>query len=129
MKLIIITTLVALTLLSCTKEKQSSIVGVWKGVSIYSQDNAGNYYWSEAPQFPYILTLRDDGTYSGWQCYTTGTGIYQYNHANKQIRLEDRSSGSIETISVSDLNDDRLILDYDMTGAGQYKIRFIRSVY
>ena len=129
MKLLITVAFVTLTLLSCAKEKRSSIVGIWKEVSTYSQDNAGNYYWSEAPRFSYILLLKDDGTYSGWQCFSTGAGFYQYDHANKQIELEDRFSGSTETISVSDLNDDYLILDYGITSIGRYKTKFIRSVY
>ena len=117
MKLIVTVTFVILTLLSCTKEKQSSIVGVWKETAVYIQDNSGNYKWSDiAYGFPYIMYLNGDGTYSGFQCTPTPGGIYHYNHTNKQIKMEDVILGNTQTVSVADLNDDYLILDYGMTG-------------
>lgn len=127
MKQIITAAFITLTLLSCTKEKQESIVGVWVQTSVYSKDNTGNYYWSGTPSFPYILILNNDGSFSAWQCTPTGTGVYQYNHANRQITLDNRSSGNSETISVSALDDDQLILDYGVTSMGEYKIKFRRS--
>jgi hypothetical protein len=114
---------------SCQKPKQASIVGVWREISVYSKDNTGNYYWSAAPGFPYFLTLRADGTYSGWQCTPTGSGAYQYDHANRRITLQATPPGVTETISVSVLDDDYLILDYGLTSMGEFKVKFIRSQY
>ena len=130
MKLIVAVTFVILTLLSCTKEKQSSIVGVWKETAVYIQDNSGNYKWSEiAYGFPYIMYLNGDGTYSGFQCTPTPGGVYHYNHTNKQIRFEAITSGSISVVSVALLDDDNLILDYGMTSLGEYKVKFSRNKY
>ena len=129
MKQILTTVFITLTLFSCTKENDASIVGVWRQTSVYSRDNTGNYYWSGAPSLPYILQLNGDGTFSGSQCYSTGHGVYQYDHATRQIKLQDIPSGSIITISVSDLDDDNLILDYGITSMGEYKIKFIRYQY
>lgn len=114
---------------SCQKPKQASIVGVWREVSVYSRDNTGNYYWSAAPSFPYFLTLRADGTYSGHQCTLTGSGAYQYDHATRQLKLQAPPPGVTETISVSFFDDDYLIFDYGITSMGEYKIKFIRSQY
>jgi hypothetical protein len=130
MKPVITTAFITLTLLSCTKQKQASIVGVWEEVSVYSKINTGSYSWDEtASGFSYILRLNSDGTYSGHQCVSTGGGTYQYDHATRRIRMEDISSGNIETITVADLNDDYLILDYGMTSMGEYKVKFIRLEY
>lgn len=119
----------SILLFSCQKNKQPAIVGVWIEISVYSQDNSGNYYWSGAPRFPYVLTLKDDGTYSGWQCYPTGSGVYRYNHVNSHLELQEMPSGSTETLSVSVLDDDYLILNYGLTNMGEYKVKFMRSQY
>ncbi len=114
---------------SCQKPKQTSIVGVWREISVYSRDNTGNYYWSAAPRFPYFLTLRADGTYSGQQCTPTGNGAYQYDHINRQLTLQATPPGVTETISVSFLDDDYLIFDYGITSMGEFKIKFVRCQY
>ena len=115
---------------SCKKDKQASVVGVWKEVAIYFKDNTGNYKWEQVLHgFPYFLTLRDDGTYSGWQCTPTGRGVYQYDHANKQIKMQDIPSGSTETVSVSALDDNYLIIDYSANGVVVFRRKFLRNRY
>ena len=130
MKLIVTVTFVTVTLLSCTKEKQSSIVGVWKEIAVYTQDNSGNYKWNDVSYgFPYIMYLNGDGTYSGFQCVSIPGGVYHYNYINKQVKFEAITPASIRVVSVALLDDDNLILDYGMTSLGEYKVKFSRSNY
>jgi hypothetical protein len=124
----IVPILLILFLVSCQKDKQVSIVGSWKETAVYIQDNSGNYKWSDIVYgFPYVMYLNGDGTYSGFQCTPIPGGVYHYNHANKQIRFEAMTSGSISVVSVALLDDDNLILDYGMTSLGEYKVKFSRN--
>jgi hypothetical protein len=118
-----------LFLVSCKKDKQVSIVGTWREISVYSGDNSGNFYWSGPPRFPYILTLDDDGKYFGWSCVPADKGFYQYDHANKRVRFESIPSGNVDTIAVSFLNDEYLIFDYSVNGVVEYRQKFIRAQF
>lgn len=120
---------ILLLFFSCTKDKLTSIAGTWREVSVCSKDNSGNFYWSEAPRFPYILTLIDDGKYYGWNCVPAEKGTYQYDYANKKIRFEEIPSGNIKFTSVSFLDDKYLIFDYAINGIVEYRTKFIRSAY
>ena len=125
----IVPILLILFLVSCKKDKQVSIAGIWKEISVYSSDNSGNFYWSGPPGFPYILTLQDDGRYFGWNCVPAGKGFYQYDHANKTVRFEEIPSGNVSSIDVSFLNDEYLVFDYSVNGIVEYRQKFIRAQY
>lgn len=125
----IVPILLILFLVSCEKDKQLSIIGTWKEISVYSRDNTGGFYWSGPPRFPYILTLRDDGKYFGWNCVPADNGFYQYDHANKTVRFERTPSGNVDTAAVSFLNDEYLIFDYSVNGIVEYRIKYIKSQY
>ena len=122
--------LICFFLISCQKNKQASIVGVWKEAEIYMKDSNGNYSWNNVLHgFPYFLSLRDNGTFSGFQCTPLGRGVYQYDHIAREIRMQDISSGTINTYTVSALDEDYLILNYGMTSMGEYRVKFIRNQY
>ena len=125
----IVPILLILFLVSCKKDKQVSIAGTWKEISVYSSDNSGSFYWSDPPRFPYILTLNEDGKYFGWNCVPADKGFYQYDHGNKTLRLEEIPSGNVDTIAVSFLNDEYLIFDYSVNGIVEYRQKFIRAQY
>ena len=125
----IIPILLVLFLGSCKKDKQISIAGTWKEISVYSGDNSGSFYWSGPPRFPYILTLNDDGKYFGWNCVPADKGFYQYDHANKRLRFEEIPSGNVDTIALSFLNDQYMIFDYSVNGVVEYRQKFIRAQY
>ena len=130
MKKLVCLSFLFLFLVSCKKEKQTSIVGIWKEVSIYYQDDQGNYKWNDVLHgFTSFLTFTDTGTYSAWQCTPAGRGYYQYDHASKQVRMEDISSGIISIRSVSLLDNDHLILDHGMTSMGEFKVKYTRNRY
>ena len=119
-----------LFLISCKKEKQASIVGTWKEVSAYFQDGQGNYKWNDVLHgYTYFLSLRDDGTYSGFQCTPLGGGVYQYDYITREIRMQDISSGTTNTYTVLALDEDYMILNYGMTRLGEYRVKFIRNQY
>lgn len=125
----IVPILLILFLGSCKKDKQVSIVGTWKEISVYSIDNSGSFYWSGPPSFPYILTLNDDGKYFRWNCVPAGKGLYHYDHANKRVRFESIPSGNVDTIAVSFLNDEYLIFDHSVNAIVVYRQKFIRAQY
>ena len=130
MKKILPFLLISLFLISCKKDKQPSIVGVWKEVEIYMKDSNGNYSWDKVLHgYTYFLSLRDDGTYSGFQCTTLGRGVYQYDHTTREIRMQDIPSGTTNTYTVSTLDEDYLILNYGMTSMGEFRVKFIRNQY
>ena len=130
MKKVLAFLLISFFLISCQKNKQTSIVGVWKEVEIYMKDSNGNYGWNKVLHgFPYILSLRDDGTYSGFQCTPLGRGVYQYDHTSGQIRMQDIPSGTTDTYTVSALDEDYLILNHGITSMGEFRVKFIRNQY
>ena|SRR5688572_7965793 len=111
--------------LSCQKEKQATIEGTWREISVYYKDNSGVFYWSGPPRFPYLLTLTADGKYSGWSCVPAGHGSYQYNYSTRQLRFED-ANGIVNLDTVSVLDDDYLILDHSRSGVVEYRQKFLR---
>ena len=125
----IVPILFILFFVSCKKDKQVSIVGTWKEISVYSSDNSGSFYWSGPPGFPYILTLNDEGKYFGWNCVPAGKGLYQYDHASKRLRFESIPSGNVDTMAVSFLNDEYLIFDYSVNSIVVYRQKFMRVEY
>ena len=130
MKKLLACLLISFFLFSCQKTKQPSIVGVWKEVEIYMKDSNGNYSWNKVLHgFPYLLSLRDDGNYSGFQCTTLGGGVYQYDRITREIRMQDISLGTTNTYTVPVLDEDYMILNYGMTSMGEYRVKFIRNQY
>ena len=130
MKKILAFLLISFFLISCQKNKQPSIVGVWKEIEIYMKDSNGNYSWNKVLHgYTYFLSLKDDGTYSGFQCTTLGRGVYQYDHTTREIRMQDISSGTTDTYTVSTLDEDYLILNHGMTSMGEFRVKFIRNQY
>jgi hypothetical protein len=119
---------ISIFFLSCQKDKQASIAGVWKEVEFYMKDSNGNYSWNKVLHgFPYFLSLRDDGTYSGFQCAPLARGVYQYDHITREIRMQDITSGTTNTCTVSALDEDYMILNYGMTSLGEYRVKFTRN--
>jgi len=116
---------ISIIFLSCQKEKQATIEGSWREISVYYKDNSGIYYWSGAPRFPYFLRLETDGTYSGFSCVPAGHGTYQYNYSTRQLRFED-ANGIVNLDTVSVLDDDYLILDHSRGGVVEFRQKFLR---
>ena len=116
---------VPILLLSCQKPAQTTIVGLWKETSVYSRDNSGVFYWSGPSRFPLQLTLTEDGKYSARYDVPAGQGVYQYNYSTRQLRFEN-SSGNIETVTVSVLDDNYLITDHLVNGVVDYRQKFSR---
>jgi hypothetical protein len=117
---------ISIFLFSCQKEKQVTITGLWKEISVYSKDNSGVFYWSGPPKFPLRLTLSEEGKYSAFNDVPAGHGSYQYNYSTRQLRFEN-SSGSIDVLTVSALNDNYLIIEYSSNGVVEYKQKFLRN--
>lgn len=117
---------VPLLVFSCQKHEQTTIVGLWKETSVYSRDNSGAFYWSGPSRFPLLLTLTEDGKYSARYDVPAGYGVYQYDYSTRQLRFEN-SSGNIETVIVSVLDDNYLITDHSVNGIVDYRQKFSRN--
>ena len=109
---------------------QPSIVGVWKEVEIYMKDSNGTYGWNKVLHgYTNFLSLKDDGTYSSFQCTPAGRGVYQYDQNTREIRMQDIPAGTTNTYTVPTLDEDYLILNYGMTSMGEFRVKFIRNQY
>ena len=117
---------VSILLFSCQKHSQTTIVGLWKETSVYSRDNSGVFYWRGPSRFPLHLTLTEDGKYSARYDVPAGHGVYQYNYATRQLSFEN-SSGNIEIVTVSVLDDNYLITDHSVNGVVEYRQKFSRN--
>lgn len=126
MKKILVFLVVSIFILSCQKDKQTTITGTWREISACSRDNSGEFYWSGPPKFPLVLILNEDGNYSAFYDVPVGHGIYQYAAAAKQIIFTDSTTGNRNTTTVSFLDDQYLIFDYLCNRVVEYKDKFIR---
>lgn len=117
---------ISIFFIACQKQQQVSIIGTWKEISVYYNDNSGQFYWSGPPRFPYLLTLTAGGKYYGFSCVPAGHGVYQYNYSTRQLRFEN-SSGDINIDTVSVLDDDYLIIDHSFNGVVGFRQKFIRN--
>ena len=108
-------------LFSCQKQKQTSIIGGWLEVSAYTERN-GQYNWGPATKFPLKLSFGADGKYSAFNDVPAGNGNYSYDHLNKELRIEIFNPFTTSIYTVSYLNDDYLIIDYNPN----YKLKFVK---
>ena len=123
MKKLLILFSAAVVLCSCQKKQENSIVGTWFEVSAYRMDNAGQYGWGPATKFPLHLYFGADGKYSARNDAPADHGNYQFNHSTRELKLERLNPVSTATYTVSQLDDNYLIIEYHPN----YKIKFIRS--
>lgn len=117
---------ILMILVSCQRDKQVTISGFWKEVSVYTRDNSGVFYWTGPSRFPLQLTLTEDGKYSARYDVPAGDGFYQYNYFTRQLSFEN-SSGNIEIVTVSVLDANYLITDHSVNGVVEYRQKFLRN--
>ena len=118
--------LISIFFLSCKKDKQATIVGLWIEISDCIRDNSGVLICGDAPKFPLRLTLSENGKYNAFNDVPAGQGIYHYNYGSKQLTFED-SGGTVSIVTVSVLNDDYLVTDYSRNGVVEYSQKYLRK--
>lgn len=125
-KLIYFISLMVLLFTSCTKDKEASIVGLWVEIDIYMQQQSGAFTWGNNPRFPYQLNLKENGEYFTASDIPGSKGVYDYNHATRQIRFGTVTSGASYINTVSVLNDDNLQIDNYLNGILVRKVKYQR---
>jgi hypothetical protein len=113
--------LISISLLSCQKQKQTSIIGGWLEVSAYTERN-GQYSWGSSSRFPLKLSFSADGKYNAFYDVSAGNGSYSYDYSNKELQIQTINPISNKVYTISYLSDNYLIIDYSTT----YKIKFVR---
>jgi hypothetical protein len=111
---------------SCSKEKQSRIVGAWLEDAVYEQNQTGGFAWRPASRFPLLLTFWQDGKYASATDVGSDHGNFMYNPSKREITFESASFGTLSVQTVSLLNENSLIIDYADNSILHMRMKFRR---
>jgi len=117
---------------SCKKESPISIVGKWRSVSVYTIQDSGNYKWVPIERYPQFLNFSNEGRFGSATDVPGGSGSYNYDETSQTLILhfEADAYGNVpgtRNLKVDELNRDKLILSYSLTGSNTaYKTEYTR---
>ena len=119
-----------LLFISCKKESTASIVGQWRSVSFYADDN-GSYNWMPVNNHPQFYNFSTEGRFGSATDVPGGSGSYNYDEALQELTLHYEADryGNIPgttNLKVELLNRDKLILSYSSSGNFIYKTEYSR---
>jgi hypothetical protein len=129
-KLFILCLSLLLLFISCKKESKASIVGQWRSVSIYAEDN-GSYKWMPVNSHPQFYNFSTEGRFGSATDVPGGGGSYSYDQALQELTLHyeaDRYGNmqGITSLKVEVLDLDKLILSYSSSDNFIYKTEYSR---
>jgi hypothetical protein len=122
--------LLSILFISCTKERQTTIIGTWKPVARFgeTQFGSGTFIWVDLSRsrFFSIMTLTQEGRYSFFSDVSEGYGNFEYNVSRRQLIFSDAVRGSRQVTEVSHLDAQYLVVDYYYNGGLIAKLKYTR---
>jgi hypothetical protein len=115
---------------SCKKESSVSIVGQWRSVSVYMQDN-GVYSWVDVDGHPQFYNFSTGGRFGSATDVPGRSGSYNYDEALQTLTLKFEADpyGNLpgtSSLKVDELDRNKLILSYTSSGGSIYKTEYSR---
>jgi VCBS repeat-containing protein len=130
MRKLIFILILSLSILSCSKEKDASIVGNWTQIARYSQDASGQFTWTYMQDMDaaFRANFTSEGTFVMLQRDPYAKGVYQYNYATKQLKLDDLNTNTnTANTMVSYLDEEYLVIDWFQNGNLYKKDKYLRQ--
>ena len=99
---------------SCTKEKDSAIVGNWINSAVYVANGQDSPVWITDLKFPERLSLDQNSRFQSFTDIPAGSGTYVYDRISHELKFNFEASSyfpaNTTVVKVDYLDSDRLVI-------------------
>ena len=99
---------------SCTKEKDSAIVGTWLNSAVYVANGHDSPVWITDLKFPERLSLNQNSRFQSFTDIPAGSGTYIYDRNSHELKFNFEASpyypATTTVVKVDYLDSERLVI-------------------